>query len=159
MERKPRIGVLGPGMAGAETLALAEEVGAEIARRGAVLVCGGLGGVMEAAARGAKRASGLTIGIIPGTSAQEANKFIDVPVVTGMGEARNALIVRSSNAVIAIAGSYGTLSEIALALKMGVTVVGLGTWQLRSPDGSEPPIIHVDSPQKAVAHVLEEIRS
>lgn len=145
-------------MAGAETLALAEEVGVEIARRGAVLVCGGLGGVMEAAARGAKRAGGLTIGILPGVSAQEANEFIDVPVVTGIGEARNALVVRSSDAVIAIAGSYGTLSEIALALKMGVPVVGMGTWQLRSPDGNEPPIICASSPQKAVAHALEAAR-
>lgn len=159
MERKPRIGVLGPGMAGAETLALAEEVGVEIARRGAVLVCGGLGGVMEAAARGAKRAGGLTIGIVPGITAQEANEFIDVPVVTGMGEARNILVVRSSSVVIAIAGSYGTLSEIALALKMGVPVVGMGTWQLRGPDGSAPPIIRASSPQKAVAHALEAVRS
>jgi uncharacterized protein (TIGR00725 family) len=159
MERKTRIGVLGPEMAGAETLALAEEVGVEIARQGAVLVCGGLGGVMEAAARGAKRAGGLTIGIIPGIKAQEANEFIDVPVVTGMGEARNVLIVRSSNAVIAIAGSYGTLSEIALALKIGVPVVGMGTWQLQSPDGSEPPIIRAGSPQQAVGSVLEAIQS
>jgi uncharacterized protein (TIGR00725 family) len=158
-ERKPRIGVLGPGTAGAETLALAEEVGGEIARQGAVLVCGGLRGVMEAVARGAKRVGGLTIGILPGAGAQEANDFIDVPVVTGMGEARNILVVRSSNAVIAIAGSYGTLSEIALALKVGVPVVGMGTWQLRAPDGSEPSIIRTNSPQQAVARALEAVRS
>jgi uncharacterized protein (TIGR00725 family) len=159
MERKSRIGVIGPRTAGVETLTVAEEVGLEIARQGAVLVCGGLGGVMEAAARGAKRAGGLTIGILPGDSAQEANKFIDVPVVTGMGEARNVLVVRSSNAVIAIAGSYGTLSEIALALKMGVPVVGLETWQLQAPDGSEPSIIRASSPQQAVAQALEVVRS
>jgi uncharacterized protein (TIGR00725 family) len=159
MTRKPRIGVIGPAMAAAETLGLAEKVGAEIAHRGAVLVCGGLGGVMEAAARGAQRAGGLTIGIVPGISAQEANEFIDVPVVTGMGEARNLLVVRSSNAVIAIAGSYGTLSEIALALKMGVPVVGMGTWQLRGPDDSEPPILRVNSPEEAVAGALKAIQS
>ena len=155
MERKLRIGVLGPGAASAEVLTLAEEVGAEIGRRGAILVCGGLGGVMEAAARGARQAGGLTVGIVPGADAQEANEFIDVPVVTGMGEARNTLVVRSSNVVIAVAGSYGTLSEIALALKMSVPVVGLGTWKLRSPDGSEPPIIQAGSSREAVAQAIK----
>jgi hypothetical protein len=153
-----RIGVLGPGTAAPDTLALADEVGAEIARRGAVLVCGGLGGVMEAAARGAKDAGGVTVGILPGIDAGEANDFIDVPVVTGMGEARNVLVVRSSNAVIAIAGSYGTLSEVALALKIGVPVVGLGTWELRSPDGNEPPVIRASSPQEAVAKAMGAVR-
>ncbi len=145
-------------MAAAETLALAQAVGAEIARRGAILVCGGLGGVMEAAAHGAQRAGGLTVGIVPGIEAREANAFIDVPVVTGMGEARNVLVVRSSNAVIAIAGAYGTLSEIALALKIGVPVVGLGTWELRHPDGTEPPIIRASSSQEAVAKAVEAVR-
>lgn len=157
-ERKLRVGVLGPGTAAAETIALAKQVGAEIARQGAILVCGGLGGVMEAAAHGAKQAGGLTVGIVPGVDAREANAFIDVPVVTGMGEARNALVVRSSNVVIAIAGSYGTLSEIALALKIGVPVVGLGTWELRSPDGTEPPIIRASSPQEAVSRAVEAVR-
>jgi uncharacterized protein (TIGR00725 family) len=157
--RPRRIGVLGPGTASAETLALSQEVGAEIARRGAVLICGGLGGVMEAAAHGAKEAGGLTVGILPGVDAGQANKFIDVPVVTGMGEARNVLVVRSADAVIAIAGSYGTLSEIALALKIGVPVVGLGTWELRAPDGSQPPIIPANSPQDAVAKAVDAIRS
>jgi uncharacterized protein (TIGR00725 family) len=159
MGRKPRIGVLGPARAGADVLALAEQVGREIAGRGAVLICGGLGGVMEAAARGAKRAGGLTVGITPGTDAQEANPFIDVPIVTGLGEARNVLVVRSSNAVIAIAGSYGTLSEIALALKLGVPVVGLGTWQLRAPDGSVPPVIVAESAAEAVEKALHAIRT
>jgi uncharacterized protein (TIGR00725 family) len=158
MGRELRIGVLGPGTAAAETLALAEEVGTEIARHGAILVCGGLGGVMAAAARGAKRAGGLTVGILPGTDPQEANEYIDLPIVTGMGEARNVLVVRSSNAVIAIAGSYGTLSEIAFALKLGVPVVGIGTWQLRDPAGNEPPIIRANSPRDAVERALERIR-
>jgi uncharacterized protein (TIGR00725 family) len=148
--RKPRIGVCGPSAASAEVLALAEQVGAEVARRGAILVCGGLGGVMEAAAHGAREAGGLTIGILPGPTADDANPFIDVPVVTDLGEARNALVVRSSEAIIAIAGAYGTLSEIALALKLGVPVVGLGTWQLRAPDGGVPPIIAAESAVEAV---------
>jgi len=157
--RKLRIGVLGPGAASSDALAVADEVGAEIARQGAILVCGGLGGVMEAAARGAKLAGGLTVGIVPGIEAGEANAFIDVPVVTGMGEARNVLVVRSSDAVIAIAGSYGTLSEIAVALKIRVPVVGLGTWELRGPDGTEPPIIRAGSPREAVAKAIEVARS
>jgi uncharacterized protein (TIGR00725 family) len=157
MERNPRIGVLGPSQADPETLAIAERVGSEIAGRGAILICGGLGGVMEAAARGAKRAGGLTIGITPGTNAREANEHIDVPVVTGLGEARNVLVVRSSNAVIAIAGSYGTLSEIAFALKLGVPVVGLHTWQLRAPDGGVPPIIVAESATEAVEKALKAI--
>jgi len=157
--RKLRIGVLGPGATASDVVALAAEVGAEIARQGAILVCGGLGGVMEAAACGAKRAGGLTVGIVPGVDAGEANAFIDVPVVTGMGEARNILVVRSADAVIAIAGSYGTLSEIAVALKIGVPVVGLRTWVLRSPDGTEPPIIRAASPSEAVAKAIEVARS
>jgi uncharacterized protein (TIGR00725 family) len=158
-KRQLRIGVLGPGTAPPATLALAHEVGAQIARQGAVLICGGLGGVMETAARGAKEAGGLTVGIVPGSDPAEANDFIDIPVVTGMGEARNVLVVRSSDAVIAIAGSYGTLSEIALALKIGVPVVGLATWELRSPDGSTPPILTASSPQDAVAKAVEAARS
>jgi hypothetical protein len=158
MGRRLRIGVLGPGRAAVETLALAQEVGAEIARRGGILVCGGLDGVMEAAAHGAKEAGGITVGILPGVDAGEANEFIDVPVVTGMGEARNVVVVRSSNAVIAIAGSYGTLSEIALALKIGVPVVGLGSWELHDPDGNEPPIIRANSPQEAVVKAVKAVR-
>ncbi|HUJ09834.1 MAG TPA: TIGR00725 family protein [Verrucomicrobiae bacterium] len=159
MQRRPQIGVIGPATAAAETLTLAEEVGAEIGRQGAVLICGGLGGLMEAAARGAKRVGGLTIGILPGVRAHEANEFIDVPVVTGMGEGRNVLVVRSSNAVIAVAGSYGTLSEIALALKLEIPVVGLGTWRLRDPEGNEPPIICASTPQQAVAQAFKAMRS
>ena len=138
---------------------MAEQVGGGIARRGAVLVCGGLGGVMEAAARGASATGGLTIGILPGATADEANSFIDVPIVTGLGEARNALVVGSSDAIIAIAGEYGTLSEIALALKMGVPVVGLGTWQLRAPDGGVPPIVAAQSAAEAVEKAFRAIRT
>jgi uncharacterized protein (TIGR00725 family) len=107
---------------------LAEATGEAIARAGAVLICGGLGGVMGAAARGARQAGGLTVGILPGEAHGDANPSIDVVIVTDMGHARNALVVRSSHALIALAGEHGTLSEIALALKMGIPVVGLDCW-------------------------------
>jgi uncharacterized protein (TIGR00725 family) len=158
MQRKVRVSVIGPSEATAQTLALAEQVGSEIAKRGAILVCGGLGGVMEAAARGAKQAGGLTIGILPGTDAWDANPFIDAPIVTGLGEARNVIVVRSADVVIAIGGAFGTLSELAFALKLGVPVVGLGTWQLRAPDGSELPIILADSPTDAVEKAFLAMR-
>lgn len=124
------IAVAGPADASAEVAETAYEVGAALARAGALVVCGGLGGAMQAACRGAKEAGGTTIGILPGSSRDDANPFIDVAVPTGMGEARNALVVRAADAVIAIGGGYGTLSEIALALKMGKPVVGLGSWEL-----------------------------
>lgn len=119
--------------------ALARAVGEEVARRGALLVCGGRGGVMEAACQGAKAAGGTTVGILPGNDRSEANPYVDIPVVTGLGEARNAVVVRSADAVIAISGGYGTLSEIGLALKMGRPVVGLGTWELRRDTGGGEP--------------------
>lgn len=157
--RKPRIGVCGPHETTGEIARLAEQVGAEIARRGAVLICGGLGGVMEAAARGAKAAGGLTVGIIPTSDESAANAFIDVPIVTGMGQARNGILVQSCHAVIAIAGAYGTLSEIATALRMKVPVVGLNTWRLQTPDGTIPPIVIADSPADAVDKAFRAIRT
>jgi len=128
----PYIAVVGPGGATicAQRLALAEEVGAQLARRGAVLVSGGLGGVMQAACRGARSVGGTTLGLLPGDDRAAANPFVTVAVATGMGELRNGLVVRSADALIAIAGGPGTLSEIALALKAGKRVVGLGTWQI-----------------------------
>jgi uncharacterized protein (TIGR00725 family) len=118
-----------------------------VAERGAVVVCGGLGGVMEAACRGAKQAQGLTVGILPGLDRSAANPFVDVALPTGLGEARNALVIRAADAVIAIGGGYGTLSEIALALKAGKRVVGLETWDI---DGVSP----ADRPDAAVAAAL-----
>lgn len=148
------IAVIGDGRCSSEVAAQAEAVGRELARRGAVVVCGGLGGVMEAACRGAKAAGGLTVGILPGTSRHEANPYVDIPVVTGLGEARNVLVVQSAQAVIAVHGEYGTLSEIAHALKLGIPVVGLHTWHL-SKDGQErQAIVRADSPQDAVAKAL-----
>ena len=128
--RSPRISVIGARQCDAETYALAEQVGYELARCGAIVVCGGLGGVMEAACKGAKRAGGLTIGILPGKTPREANPYVDLPIVTGLAEARNSIVVRTARAVIAVGGEYGTLSEIAFALKFGIPVIGLHTWQL-----------------------------
>lgn len=122
--------VVGAGSCSPEVTRLAEEVGRLLAQEGVTVVCGGLGGVMEAACRGAKSAGGQTIGILPGRSRRDANPFVDIPVVTGMGEARNVIVVGSSQAVIAVSGGYGTLSEIAHALKLGIPVVGLSSWDL-----------------------------
>lgn len=130
------IGVIGDSAPAPETAALAEEAGAEIARAGAVLVCGGLGGVMQAAARGAKEAGGLTVGVLPTYDAASANAFIDIPVVTGMGHARNVVIAATAHALIAMAGAHGTLSEIAIGLKLGKRVISLGRDE--SPAGVVP---------------------
>lgn len=129
---------------------MAETVGALLARRGATIVCGGLGGVMEAVCKGAKLEGGLTVGILPGGKASMANPWVDVPVVTGMGEARNAVVAKSARAVIAIGGGYGTLSEIAYALKSGTPVIGLNTWSLRRNGREDDSIIRVQSAAEAV---------
>jgi uncharacterized protein (TIGR00725 family) len=121
--RPPRVAVCGAGICGGDVMELAEAVGRELALAGAVLICGGLGGVMEGSARGAVGAGGLTVGILPGRDARNANPFIRVPLATGMGEGRNVLVVRTADAVIAIGGEWGTLSEVALARKVGVPVV------------------------------------
>jgi uncharacterized protein (TIGR00725 family) len=147
-----QIGVIGAGHCSSRTSLLAEEVGREVARVGAVLVCGGLGGVMEAAARGAQEEGGITVGILPGDSFEDANPFIQIPVVTGLGHARNVLVVRSAQALIAVKGGYGTLSEVALALKMGKPVIGLHSWDVSKK------IIHVETPQEAVKKVLRLLK-
>jgi len=123
-----RIGIIGAGLCDPGFSILAEEVGRRVAERKAILYCGGLGGIMEAAAKGAARAGGITVGILPGVKATDANPYIRIPVTTGMGHARNVILVRSCEVLIAISGSYGTLSEIAIALKMWKPVVGLKTW-------------------------------
>lgn len=122
-----RIGVIGSARCSQNIYRLGEKVGEGIARRGAILICGGLGGVMEAACKGAKAAGGLTVGILPGVRADDANPYVDIPVVTGLSLARNLLVVRSSQALIAIEGGYGTLSEIAFSLQLDVPVIGLKT--------------------------------
>jgi len=128
--RRTVIAVVGAGDCDTPTAALAEDLGNQLAQNGLVVVCGGLGGVMAAACRGAKAAGGHTIGILPETAAAAANSWVDTAIVTGMGEARNVIIVRTAQAVIAIGGEYGTLSEIAFALKLGTPVIGLHSWQL-----------------------------
>jgi uncharacterized protein (TIGR00725 family) len=148
------IGVIGQGRdCSEELLKAAEEVGYQIAQRKAILICGGLGGVMEAACRGAKKEGGTTIGVLPGTNKADANRFVDIPIVTGIGEARNSIIVRTADALIAIGGKYGTLSEIAFALAFGKPIVGLHTWQ--GIDG----IIQSASPAEAVETIFQLIET
>jgi len=149
--RGPLVGVIGARSCSAEVDELAAEVGREIARHGAVLICGGLGGVMTAAARGAKQMGGFTVGILPGAATADANPYIDFPVATNMGQARNAVIVQTSDVLIAVSGGYGTLSEMALALKSGKAVVAL------LPSFAVPGIRTAGSPKEAVREALSSI--
>jgi len=144
------VAVIGAGRCLKGVARIAESVGRELARRGAALVCGGLGGVMEAACRGAKSEGGLTIGVLPGFSRHEANPYVDIRVVTGLGEARNVIVVRTAQVVIAVDGEYGTLSEIAYALKLGIPVVGLNTWQLAKEGRLVSAIVEAATPVEAV---------
>ena len=147
------IGVIGAGDCSDEMCELAEEVGEGIAAAGAVLVCGGMGGVMEAAARGAKKQGGVTIGILPGVEKIHANPHIDFPIVTGLGEGRNLLVVRNSDVLIAFPGKFGTLSEIAFALKLGKPVIGLSTWNVSGE------IVKARNAQEAVSMALDQARA
>jgi len=149
------IAVIGSALCSAQETTMAEAVGCALAEAGATLVCGGGGGVMEAACRGAKKAGGLTIGILPGFHAGDANPFVDIPIVTGLGEARNVIIVRTAQAVIAVGGEFGTLSEIAFALKMGRPVIGLETWELSKAGKPCPAIIRAQNPEEAVRLALQ----
>jgi uncharacterized protein (TIGR00725 family) len=141
------VAVVGPGDAHPDIAAAAESVGRGVAERGAVVVCGGLGGAMEAACRGAKAAGGTTVALLPGLDRRDANRYVDVAIPTGLGEVRNALVVRAADALIAVGGGYGTLSEIGLALRTGKRVVGIDTWEI---DGIE----RATSPEEAVRAVL-----
>ncbi|HDL18276.1 MAG TPA: TIGR00725 family protein [Bacteroidetes bacterium] len=141
---KRSIGVIGGSRAGGDILQMAEKVGEGIAENGAILVCGGRSGVMEAACRGAKNRGGTTVGILPGDTRDQANRYVDIPIVTGMGVGRNVIVVRSSQVAIAIDGSYGTLSEIAYALQLGIPVIGLRTWEFTDK------IQIVETPEEAV---------
>jgi len=154
INNKRFIAVIGGGQCSKEEAKLAEEVGRELARQGAILVCGGLGGVMEAACKGASSQGGITIGILPGDSRQTANPYIQIPIVTGMGYARNITVVKSAQAVIAIGGNYGTLSEIAHALQSGIPVIGLNTWSLSRNGQPDDSIILAQSPAEAVNKAL-----
>jgi uncharacterized protein (TIGR00725 family) len=157
--KKRIVAVVGGGRCSQEEAALAGAVGRRLAEAGATLVCGGLGGVMAAACRGARSAGGLTIGVLPGTSPADANPDVDIPIVTGMGEARNVIIVRTASAVIAIGGEFGTLSEIAFALKLGRPVIGLGTWELGKQGEVSEAIIRAATAEEAVRLVAELLHS
>lgn len=150
------IAVIGGDRPPPDALPVAEAVGRELARRGHVLVCGGRGGVMEAACRGAREAGGHTVGILPGPDRRDMNPHVEFPVVTNLGAARNAIVVLSADAVIAVDGSYGTLSEIAMALIHGKPVVGLRTWRLSSDDSVEDQrIARAQDPVEAVERAIE----
>lgn len=146
------IAVIGAGECPPEIARLAEEVGRRLAEKGAVLICGGLGGVMEAACRGAKGAGGTTVGVLPGTNPGDANPYVDIPIATGMGPARNVIVVASAQAAIAVGGGYGTLSEIGHARKLGIPVVGLETWSLKKEGYTG--IIEARSPTEAVKRAI-----
>jgi uncharacterized protein (TIGR00725 family) len=148
------IAVVGAGEASPDELALAEDAGAAVASAGCGLVCGGLGGVMEAACRGARSQGGLTLGLLPGLDRDAANGWVVVAVPTGLGEARNALVVRAADAVVAIGGGWGTLSEIALALKTGVPVAGVGTWEPVIGGSPAEGIVACADAREAVAEAL-----
>lgn len=142
------IGVIGGGTADAETLQMAEEIGRLIAQHGMLLVCGGLGGVMEAAARGAKGAGGTTVGILPEADRSSANPYVDIPIATGFGDGRNVIIVRTADLLIAVGGSFGTLSEIAYARKMEKPVIGIASWEI-------PGMMKATTPAEAVKMAME----
>lgn len=151
MTRKVQIGVIGGRRASSEILRQAEEVGRLIANRGAVLVCGGMSGVMEAACRGAKEAGGTTVGILPVSSSDKGNDYLDVVIPTGMGLARNAIIINSVDGAVAVGGSYGTLSEMAFALQKDVPLVSLKSWDF------DDAMVTADSAQEAVERIFQMI--
>lgn len=154
-----RVAVIGSGECTETEADLAAEVGRLLAEAGVVVLTGGRGGVMAAASRGAAQAGGLVVGILPGDDASQANPWVALPIVTALGEARNAILMRTAQAVIAMGGEYGTLSEIAFALKFGRPVVGLHTWRASSPNQTALPIHSVDSAAEAVAAVLAALSS
>jgi len=140
--------VIGSADAGELENRMAYQCGRMIAEHGGILICGGRTGIMTAAARGAWEAGGITVGILPGSDASEANEYIRIPIPTGLGHARNAVIAQSADAVIAIAGGFGTLSEIGLALKMGKPVFGIGTWRL------DRGIHHMETPEEVIRRIF-----
>lgn len=155
---KPYVAVVGASVADKDLAALAEEVGRLLAERGACLLSGGLGGVMEASCRGAHEAGGQTIALLPSLDRRDANTYVDVVIPTGMGEMRNTLIVRAADAVIAVGGEFGTLSEVAFALATSTPVVGLGTWELAKKGTAVEAFRTATSPEEAVTLALEGLR-
>jgi len=157
-DRQLIIAVIGGGECSPEIARQAEAVGREIARSGAVLICGGRGGVMEAACRGASAAGGLTLGILPGEDRSAANPYVGIPLVSGVGYARNVAVAKSADAVIAIDGSYGTLSEIGHALQSGIPVIGLDTWSISRGGMADGSIVPAASAPEAVSLAMALIR-
>src|SRR5262249_54792782 len=156
--RRIRIGVMGAGECSPEVFCQAEQVGKLIAQQGAVLICGGRGGGVEAAAKGAKAANGVTVGILPESDESGANPHIDIPIITGMGNGRNVINILSSHVVIAVSGGYGTLSEIALALKTRKPVIALQSWDLSALSeelNADPLFFTVSTPEEAVSKAME----
>ena len=151
MNRPKYVGVIGAGECGDSTFKTARNLGFQIGKKGWILVCGGLGGVMEAAAKGCVEAGGMTVGILPGSERDSANPYIRIALPTGLGEGRNLLVVRTSDILVSIAGGYGTLSEIAMALKGGKPVVGLDTWE------NIQGIQYVSGPEEAIKKIDEVI--
>ncbi len=149
------VAVIGRAECSPADVAAAEEVGALLAERGATVICGGLGGVMEAACRGAASRGGFTVGILPGNDRGAANQWVSLPIVTGVGQARNIAVVRSCQAVIAIGGAFGTLSEIAFALDSDIPVVGIGTWRLSEARASSDLVWEATTPAEAVNVALQ----
>jgi len=149
------IAVIGSRDPSEEDARLAEEVGRELARLGAILICGGLTGVMLAACKGARSEGGITIGVLPGNDATTANAYVQIPIITNMGYARNVIVVRSARAVIAIGGGYGTLTEIGYALDARTPVIGLGTWSLSRHRRADKLIVRARSAKEAVKKAFE----
>ena len=152
------VGVIGASEADEQLCTVAEHVGEELASRGAIVICGGLTGVMEAVCRGARKHDGMTVGIIPSDRKEDANPYVQIPIVTGIGVARNAIITRTADVVIAVGGQFGTLSEIGYALSMGKTVVAIDSWRLeRATERQLPGLIHASNPKEAVDIALESL--
>jgi uncharacterized protein (TIGR00725 family) len=152
------IAVIGTRKPSPEEGQLAQEVGRELAKNGVTLICGGLGGVMEEACRGASAEGGLTIGVIPGDDRRSANPHVRIPIVTGIGYARNVIIIRSAQAVIAVGGGYGTLTEIGYALDGKIPVIGLKTWKISRNNQIDKSIIRADNAKQAVSKALKLIK-
>ena len=153
------ISVIGEGQVTPEISHLAEQVGRELANRDVQVACGGLGGVMEAVCKGAKSAGGTTIGILPGSHPEECNPWVDIPICTGLGYARNVIVVRSGRAVIAVGGAFGTLSEIGHALSEGIPVIGLNTWSIARKGIDDRSIVVAADPIDAVTKALAAANS
>jgi uncharacterized protein (TIGR00725 family) len=151
----PYIAVIGSGAAELDLARDAETVGRALGEAGAVIVCGGLGGVMEAACRGARSAGATTLGLLPGRDRSVANEYVTVAVATGIGELRNGLVVSAADAVLAVGGEFGTLSEIGFALRLGMPVVGLRTWELARGGAVDDRIVRAEGPEEAARMVLE----